>query len=584
MISKGRNGKWRTPNKDSAPNSTKSFKNSSLINFSPSSIGGNDRFIPKTALKKTYYSSSQLQQFLTNTEQLVDPQLQGRSPSPEFFLGQDLPVETLLTQEMSTMLDSGDRKKQKKIAKSTKQHRKYIADALGFPDYNRVLYFSQVQEQLTIPSLSVDPLIAILPPSDALKYANSQLSDNYSNTKRVAKRASSRVPYRVLEAPHLRKDFYSNLVDWSHVTDNVAVALDTAVFLWSDKVGAIHVLKRDYLEKTGDTVQCISFGPNDLLLIGTKRGKILIFSQSDVEANPGEGPPKPVAEIAVKCQSGICCCQWFQDGTSFIVGTEIGVVYKFNLQTELIIIDRSFRRSDVLRTKINGSSAELRSEKIIQRIRLVESWSLHVHSQQICGVRISESTNQIAIGGNDNCCTIWSYNDDELDEEPELKFRLKHASAVKAMAFCPWSKSLLVTGGGSYDRHLRFWHSKSGTLLREFKTPGQITSIIWSNRQKQLLVTFGFTSQEMPVFIIMYSYPTMEEIVRIKQPTQLRALTAACSPDCRKICVASDDETVRFYSIWESTCEEMKETPTTGIYGSDIIENKEGISLDCNIR
>lgn len=546
--------------------------------------GGNDRFIPRTTSKKTYYSSSQLSSFLSNPEQLVDPQLQSRSPSPEFFSGHDLPMDTLLTQDMSSMIESSDNKNLKKTTRDAKQHRKYMADALGFPDYNRVLYFSQTKNSLTIPSLSVDPLISILPPSEALKYANSQLSNENRLQKRVSKRVMSRIPYRVLEAPHLRKDFYSNLVDWSTVTNNVAVALDTAVFLWSDTAGAIHVLKREYLERTGDTVQCLCFGPNELLLIGTKRGRILIFNQDDVNKKIRQTQTKPLLELTVRCQSGICCCQWFQDGSAFIVGTELGVVYKFNITTETVIVEQTSRKSEILLSGNGRMSSDLESKFNIEHMKLIEAWSIHVHSQQICGVKISESTQQIVIGGNDNCCTVWRYNNSYLNDEPELQFRLKHASAVKALAFCPWSKSLLVTGGGSYDRHLRFWHSKSGTLLKEFKTPGQITSIIWSKRQRQILVTFGFTNQESPVFIIMYSYPSMQEIIRIKQPTQLRALTAISSPDASKVCVASDDETVRFYSIWDSLREEMRESPTNGVFGSEIIENEEGVSLHCNIR
>ncbi|BAO41349.1 meiosis-specific APC/C activator protein AMA1 [Kluyveromyces marxianus] len=547
---------------------------------------GNDRFIPKNTSKKSYYSSSQLKSFLESLDQFVDPQLQSRSPSPEFFTGQDLPIDTLLTPEMSSILESGGKKGKKKMPKHTKQHRKYMADALGFPDSNRVLHFSQAQSGGGQYSNGEIDTYSIQTPTSSIKHAREQhyQQQQQQNQQRNSKRAESRVPYRVLEAPHLRKDFYSNLVDWSPVSNNVAVALDTAVFLWSDKVGAFHVLRRDYLEKTSDTVQCISFSPNDLMLVGTKRGKILLFSQEAVESSVGNGPPKALAEITVKCQSGICCCQWYQDGNQFIVGTEVGVVYKFNVKTELIVMSRSYRRSDALQAKINGTSPDISSKKIIRTVRISESWSLHVHSQQVCGAKICEDTKQIAIGGNDNCCTIWKYNEDDLDEEPEFQFKLKHASAVKAMAFCPWSKSLLVTGGGSYDRHLRFWHSKSGTLLREFKTPGQITSIIWSKRQKQLLVTFGFTNQEVPVFIIMYKYPSMEEIIRIKQPTQLRALTAATSPDARKICVASDDETVRFYSIWENSCEDMIETPADGIYGSEIIEHEEGVSLEYLLR
>jgi cell division cycle 20-like protein 1 (cofactor of APC complex) len=39
-------------------------------------------------------------------------------------------------------------------------------------------------------------------------------------------------PYKILEAPYLRDDFYLNLVDWSD-NDNIGVGLQTSLFVWS---------------------------------------------------------------------------------------------------------------------------------------------------------------------------------------------------------------------------------------------------------------------------------------------------------------------------------------------------------------
>jgi len=45
-------------------------------------------------------------------------------------------------------------------------------------------------------------------------------------------RKISKIPFKVLDAPDLRDDFYLNVVDWSD-NNNLAVALSQSVYLWS---------------------------------------------------------------------------------------------------------------------------------------------------------------------------------------------------------------------------------------------------------------------------------------------------------------------------------------------------------------
>lgn len=179
----------------------------------------------------------------------------------------------------------------------------------------------------------------------------------------------------------------------------------------------------------------------------------------------------------------------------------------------------------------------------------------------------------MSIGGNDNCCTIWNIED---LSKPELKYFLPHQAAVKAIAYCPWSTAILATGGGSRDRTIRFWHTNSGTLLDSLKTSGQITSLIWSECKKQIAATFGFTGTKM---ISVYSYPKMEEIVQVEGSPDSRVLSAVTSPDSTSICVASNDETVRFYELWDPKDNKILKTQENGLFGSDLIELSEGISI-----
>ena len=59
-------------------------------------------------------------------------------------------------------------------------------------------------------------------------------------------RKISKIPYKVLDAPSLRDDFYLNLVDWSD-TNNLAVALSQKIYIWDASTSAVCQL-HDYTE------------------------------------------------------------------------------------------------------------------------------------------------------------------------------------------------------------------------------------------------------------------------------------------------------------------------------------------------
>lgn len=187
---------------------------------------------------------------------------------------------------------------------------------------------------------------------------------------------------------------------------------------------------------------------------------------------------------------------------------------------------------------------------------------------------MNEDSNFLAVGGNDNTCTLW---DISCIQSPKLKFVLPHKAAVKALAFCPWSKSLLATGGGSKDRTIKFWHTSTGTLLNEIQTSGQVTSLIWSTRYKQIVATFGFGDIDDPILITLYSYPQLTPLTQVRTSSPLRVLSAVSSPSMTSICVATNDETIRFYELWNDREDVINEAQESGLYGSEIIEYVEGI-------
>lgn len=136
---------------------------------------------------------------------------------------------------------------------------------------------------------------------------------------------------------------------------------------------------------------------------------------------------------------------------------------------------------------------------------------------------------------------------------------------------------MLATGGGSKDRTIKFWHTATGSLLHEIQTTGQVTSLIWSVRYKQIAATFGFGFIHNPLLLTLYSYPELKPLVHVPSPTPLRVLSAVASPNCGAICIATNDETIRFYKLWDEDDPIIRTAEVSGIYGSNIIEYVEGI-------
>lgn len=46
---------------------------------------------------------------------------------------------------------------------------------------------------------------------------------------------------------------------------------------------------------------------------------------------------------------------------------------------------------------------------------------------------------------------------------------------LKALAWCPWQPHLLASGGGTADRHIRFWNCSTGQCVDSVDTKSQVS-------------------------------------------------------------------------------------------------------------
>jgi meiosis-specific APC/C activator protein AMA1 len=187
--------------------------------------------------------------------------------------------------------------------------------------------------------------------------------------------------------------------------------------------------------------------------------------------------------------------------------------------------------------------------------------------------------------------------------EMDAKHKWTHGAAVKAIAFCPWQEGLVATGGGSNDKCIHFFHSTTGAALATISVSAQVTSLIWSTTQKEIVATFGYTQPEHSVRIAVFSWPDCRQVAAIPWGGHHRALYAIPYPTCRErggsaargsvistrtatdgsIIVASSDGSVKFHEIWST---DRKRTTVGGarmLGGSDILDSLEGIDKEGDV-
>lgn len=166
------------------------------------------------------------------------------------------------------------------------------------------------------------------------------------------------------------------------------------------------------------------------------------------------------------------------------------------------------------------------------------------HKQEICGLKWSFDDMQLASGGNDNKLCVWGMHGDPTC--PVYKFS-DHSAAVKAVAWSPHQHGLLASGGGTADRHIRFWNTLTGAALQKVDTGSQVCNLMWSTSVNEIVSTHGYSLNQ----VILWRYPGMQKIATLTGHT-FRVLYLAMSPDGQTIVTGAGDESLRFWNVFPS--------------------------------
>lgn len=330
--------------------------------------------------------------------------------------------------------------------------------------------------------------------------------------RRERKRKIPTTEDKILDAPDFVDDFYLNLLDWG--PDNfLAVALNKSIFLWN--------------AANGDIVELMTVEGDDI----------------------------------------VTSLKWANGGQFLGVGTSNGEVRVYDCHTTQKIRTMKSHISRVSCLSWNGQilSSGGRDQTIVNHhvgLERAAVNSMRRHDQEVCGLEWNLEGTVLASGGNDNLLLLW---DTHMARNPRHVLE-RHEAAVKAIAWCPHQPNLIASGGGTADRHIRFWNSATGACIGERDTKSQVCCIKWSKTYKNELVSsHGFSQNQL----IVWDYPKMEKLAELTGHTS-RVLQMAMSPDGETVVSVAGDETLRFWRIFEretrTKSSRGRKKPPTGIH------------------
>ncbi|KAJ5670010.1 uncharacterized protein N7477_005373 [Penicillium maclennaniae] len=371
-------------------------------------------------------------------------------------------------------------------------------------------------------------------------------------------------PFRILDAPFLRDDFYCTTLAYSFTSGVLAVGLAQHVYLWSESFAVDHPPFKDV--HPSNFVTSVSFssdnGGRSILAVGRQSGQLSLWGFCEPDVRFEISHPNSVSCVAFKPRTTQRLSERFAnleiDAEEIAVGDDVGNIWYYSVEWPKTQNKRGWNGSITLLAKISA------------------------HTQQVCGIAWSPDERFLATGGNDNACLLFDLADilpppPLLDYTPlpviltgsetcsarafpllgltnthrqffhrrhivshllpswvhpsrmrptaavpllsltgtlisgsgrtvlipydRQKHRLSHAAAVKAIAFAPWQPSLLATGGGSNDRAIHFFHARTGVCLATINVFAQLHSVM--------------PSQSTPFRIAVFAWPSCAQVAVI---------------------------------------------------------------------
>ncbi len=330
---------------------------------------------------------------------------------------------------------------------------------------------------------------------------NQNILNNCSEFK--SQRKINPKPYKELITSNLIDDFYLNLLDWSS-KDQIAVGCTTSVVLWNNN-------------KTQSEI-------------------LLNYPCSNLEESEN---------VVEKYVSSLI---WSNEGDKLAVGHSLGGVEIYDINKKKLVSNFSGHNGRVGVVSWNGSiiSSGSKDCNIITRDIRCKNNNENIiikflgHSQEVCGLKWSFDGTQLASGGNDNNLMIWN-----LHSTKPIMCNNSHLAAVKAIAWSPHQHNILVSGGGTADRTIRFWNTTTFSNILKYDTGSQVCNLVFSKTSNELISTHGFSLNQINV----WKLPNLQKTATLIGHT-FRVLYLGLSPNGQNIVTGAGDQTLKFWNVF----------------------------------
>ncbi|KAI5287483.1 hypothetical protein KEM54_005966 [Ascosphaera aggregata] len=359
-------------------------------------------------------------------------------------------------------------------------------------------------------------------------------------------------PFRVLDAPLLRDDFYCTTLAYSPTAHAIAVGLGNRVYIWSETGGAESPPLRH--QPVANYVTSLSFssaeGGHSILAVGRQNGDVSLWSTFDDEVR---------FELALP--HAVSCLAWRPSGAKkkldlpSIPGVPAGA-------EELAIGDET---GTVWYYAVLWTTPEEMKERK-NRGQVILIAKIQAHLQQICGFAWSPDGTILATGGNDNRCLLF-------DIPGVFRRHVVEAPSRSTLSTLKGSGSESRSSEESHQRHHHcplytnlqaMYNSLSGPIQssephlsapRSRLTVGEVmATLVRSRRRSSLSNSQASNSPPTPPFKTIY-IPYNRQKHTLHHSAAVKAISfAPWEPSLLATGGGSNDRCIHFYHAPSGSC------------------------------
>jgi WD40 repeat protein len=208
----------------------------------------------------------------------------------------------------------------------------------------------------------------------------------------MSNRNVSAIPFRVLDAPRVRDDYYCSVLAYSYTARTLAVAIGSHVYIWTEQGGVQNPPLMPF--RLHNYVTSVSFsstnGGHAILAVARQNGQVTLWSVFEDRVRHEVSHENSVSCVSFKpaftyrtsthMRLPRVACE------DLLVGDDLGDVYYYSIEWP----DPALRRLEP-----NWNSTVTTLAKI------------SAHSQQICGLAWSPDNKYFVTGGNDNAALLF---------------------------------------------------------------------------------------------------------------------------------------------------------------------------------